>query len=108
VWRKGSEAGGVKRKRHSRGEGVCARQQAMAVSGRASLPAPGAPGLWPHNEGLFEFTFKHHRVLGKTVPHGLLLLTRLGFPAFKPVLKGFFASHPDTHCHVEHGTALWW
>ena len=69
---KGITGGGIeKRERRSGGEGVCTRQQAMAVSGRASLPAPGAPGLWPHNEGLFEFTFKHHRErLEKQCPTG--------------------------------------
>lgn len=63
--------GSGKRKRHSRGEGVYTRQQTLAVSGRASPPAPGAPGLWLHNEGLFEFTFKHHRQrLEKQCPSG--------------------------------------
>ena len=66
----------------------------MAVSGRASFPAPGAPGLWPHNASMFEFTFKPP---GKTVPNGLLLLTQLGFPAFSPVPKDALASHPHTN-----------
>ncbi len=71
----------------------------MAVSEQASLPAPGAPGLWPHNESLFEFTFKHQRVPGKTAPQGPLSLTLLGF-SLQPCAKGLPRSHPHTNTHV--------
>lgn len=49
-----------KRRENRGGESVCPHQQSMAVSGRTCLPALGAPGLWPRNENLFEFTFKLH------------------------------------------------
>lgn len=55
---RGGEGGGGEQGGKGIAEGVYTHQQAMAVSGWASLPAPGAPGLWSHNEVLFEFTVK--------------------------------------------------
>lgn len=65
---KGIRGRGMKRERDIAERKASAPTSRPWLSVAGPLPALGAPGLWPYNEGLFEFTFKQR--LEKQCPTG--------------------------------------